>query len=82
MMNIEEKKLSLFKKYYLEASVLFLAGVLGLTVNFVVTLNNKFVSYILEDKQKAIMQVEKSTEALNNNTDILRDIKTVLKEKK
>lgn len=79
---LEQKKLSLFKKYYLEASVIFLACILGIVVNFVVNLNDKFLNYILEDKQKSAIQVEKSTEALNNNTEILQEIKAVIKNSK
>lgn len=79
---LEEKKLSTFRKYYLEASIFFLAFIIGITVRFVINLNDKFVSYIIEDKQNAIQQVEKSTEALKNNTETLQEIKTVIKQTK
>lgn len=77
---LEEKKLSTFRKFYLEASVIFLAFVLGITVKFVININDRFVNYILDDKTKSSLQVEKSTEALKNNTEILHEIKTVIKE--
>lgn len=79
---LEEKKLSIFKKYYLEASVIFLAIVIGITVRFVINLNDKFTGYIIKDKEMVLIQVEKSNEALNNNNELLKDIKTLLKEKK
>jgi len=82
MQILEEKKLSLFKKYYLEASVLFLAAILGMTVNFVINLNNKFVNYIVEDKINTAKQLDKSSNALENNTSVLQEIKTVLKDNK
>lgn len=79
---LEEKKLSIFKKYYLEASVVFLAVVIGITVRFVINLNDKFTGYIIKDKEMVLIQVEKSNEALNNNNELLKDIKTLLKDKK
>lgn len=79
---LEEKKLSIFKKYYLEASVIFLALVIGITVRFVINLNDKFTGYIIKDKELVLIQVEKSNEALNNNNELLKDIKTLLREKK
>lgn len=79
---LQEKKLSLFKKYYLEASVIFLALCVITTVRFVINLNERFVNSILEDKQKTTLQVEKSTEAINNNTEVLRDIKEVMRNER
>jgi len=81
-MEAQEKRLSLFRKYYLEASVLFLASIIGITVRFVINLNDRFTGYIINDKERTTIQLEKSTEALNNNNELIRDIKTVLKEKK
>jgi len=81
MIPLEEKKLSLFRKYYLEASVLILAAIIGVVVNFVVNLNDRFINYVTEDKNRVSIQLEKSTEAVNNNTELLRDIKEVIKNK-
>lgn len=81
MIPLEEKKLSLFRKYYLEASVLILAAIIGVVVNFVVNLNDRFINYVTEDKNRVSIQLEKSTEAVNNNTELLKDIKEVIKNK-
>lgn len=81
MIPLEGKKLSLFRKYYLEASVLILAAIIGIVVNFVVNLNDRFINYVTEDKNRVSIQLEKSTEAVNNNTELLRDIKEVIKNK-
>lgn len=77
---LQEKKLSLFRKYYLEASVIFLAIVVSLTVKFVINLNERFINSIIQDRDKNLIQIEKSTEAINNNTEVLRDIKDQLKK--
>lgn len=77
---IDGKKLSLFRRYYLEVSIFFLTACLGFTVNFVIDLNKTFVKYIMEDKQTTTIQVQKSTDALNNNTEALRDIKEMRQE--
>lgn len=78
--NINEKQLSNFRKYYLEFSIFVLASVLALTVMFVVNLNTKFTGYILEDKLHTAVQLDKSIEAINNNTKALYEFQAHTKQ--
>lgn len=77
---LNENKLSTFRKYFLEVTIFALAVCLAFTVRFVIELNNNFFKYVTDDKQTTIIQLQKSTEALDNNTDALKEMIDLRKE--
>jgi len=79
---VEEKSLSLFRKYFFETSIFVLAISLGFTVNFVLGLNEKLFKYVSEDRQQAIEVIKDSKKTIDNNTEVFKELKDVLNKKK
>ena len=79
---VEEKSLSLFRKYFFETSIFVLAVSLGFTVNFVLGLNEKLFKYISEDRQQAIEVIKDSKKTIDNNTEVFKELKEILNKKK
>jgi len=79
---VEEKSLSLFRKYFFETSIFVLAISLGFTVNFVLGLNEKLFKYVSEDRQQAVEVIKDSKKTIDNNTEVFKELKEILNRKK
>lgn len=77
-----EKQLSLFRRYYLEVSILVLATALAFTVKFVINLNNSFFLYVLNDKTELIQSLNNNSRVIQMNSDVINDVKSVLIQNK
>ena len=75
---INEKKLSTFRKFYLEASVLALAVCLYFTVKFVVSLYDKMIDYATKDGRDSTEQLKKSNEVIQRNSQVIENLQNLI----
>lgn len=83
-----EKKLSVIKKYPLETLIALLIGAVSFltwwqfdTAKKVEQVQSELKNYLYKDRQELINSIEKNTQSVDKNTDIMIDVKYYLQNR-
>lgn len=77
---LEEKKLSILRRYYVEASIIVLGLSVFSTIVFAVKLNDRFMDYVMKDGKQNAETISKSNDVIQRNSEVINGNTDAIKE--